>query len=151
TKAEEVMEWLHEISSTSSFGIKTTEAPHYRRVAIQQAEDSHKSQGRPRITAGDGFAFISHTGEVFPSGFLPQSAGNVRNQSIVDIYRNSELFLDLRDPDNLKGKCGVCKYRQVCGGSRSRAFATTGDPLASDPLCAYIPPAFDDGVQIQEM
>jgi radical SAM protein with 4Fe4S-binding SPASM domain len=82
---------------------------------------------------------VSHTGDVYPSGFLPQKAGNVRSESIVDIYRDSDLFRSLRDPDALRGKCGACEYRHVCGGSRSRAFAYTGDPLEADPLCAYTP------------
>jgi len=72
-----------------------------------------------------------------------QSAGNVRETSVVDIYRNSELFERLRDPDELSGKCGACEFRFVCGGSRSRAFVTTGDPMASDPLCAYVPEGYD--------
>ncbi|MDY7083137.1 MAG: TIGR04053 family radical SAM/SPASM domain-containing protein [Halobacteria archaeon] len=145
-RAEGVMEWLHEVSNEADFGIKTTEAPHYRRVVIQNAEDDEGTEPpndaigrRTGITAGDGFAFVSHTGEVFPSGFLPLSAGNVRDESVVEIYRDSRLFDELRDPDALKGKCGVCEFRNVCGGSRSRAYAYTGDPLESDPLCAYVP------------
>ena len=146
-RAERVMEWLLEVSDSAPFGVKTTEAPHYRRVAIQRGRGSTGS-GKPApddigrrtgITAGNGFAFVSHTGDVYPSGFLPQKAGNVRSESIVDIYRDSDLFRSLRDPDALRGKCGACEYRHVCGGSRSRAFAYTGDPLEADPLCAYTP------------
>lgn len=150
TRAEGVMEWLCEVQSTSSFGVKTTEAPHYRRVALQQQADSEDpgpgSDGigrRAGITAGDGFAFVSHLGDVYPSGFLPESAGNVREERLVDLYRNSELFERLRDPDSLRGKCGACPYRHVCGGSRSRAYAHTGDPLESDPLCAFVPDGYD--------
>jgi len=91
------------------------------------------------VNDGNGFVFISHTGEVFPSGFLPISAGNVRKQSLVEVYRHSPLFTDLRDPDKLKGKCGVCEFRRVCGGSRARAYALSGDYLASDPSCIYQP------------
>ena len=91
------------------------------------------------VNDGNGFVFISHTGEIFPSGFLPISAGNVRKQSLVEVYRHSPLFTDLRDPDKLKGKCGVCEFRRVCGGSRARAYALSGDYLASDPSCIYQP------------
>ncbi|HZW04598.1 MAG TPA: TIGR04053 family radical SAM/SPASM domain-containing protein [Anaerolineaceae bacterium] len=94
------------------------------------------------INAGDGFVFISLFGEVFPSGYLPLSAGNVRRQSLKDIYQQSNLFQALRDKDGLKGRCGQCEYRYVCGGSRSRAFAMTGDHLAEEPFCAYQPGSF---------
>jgi radical SAM protein len=159
--AERVMEWLGAVATDAPFGVKTTEAPHYRRVALQRGSDTGGaspagggSGGSPEdppddigrrggITAGDGFAFVSHVGEVYPSGFLPESAGNVRETSIVDVYRNAPSFRALRDPDALGGKCGACEFRQVCGGSRSRAFAYTGDPLAADPLCAYRPESYD--------
>jgi radical SAM protein len=150
TQAESVMEWLCEIQSEVPFGIKTTEAPHYRRVALTQQADSEDagpaSDGigrRTGITAGDGFAFVSHIGDVYPSGFLPESAGNVREEHLVTLYRESELFQRLRDSDALKGKCGACPYKNVCGGSRSRAYAHTGDPLESDPLCEFIPEEYD--------
>jgi radical SAM protein with 4Fe4S-binding SPASM domain len=87
--------------------------------------------------------FVSHRGEVFPSGFLAVSAGNVRRDSLVDVYRNSELFRVLRDPHMREGKCGACEYVHVCGGSRSRAFALTGDYLAEDPRCVYIPKHYE--------
>ncbi|NHN42766.1 TIGR04053 family radical SAM/SPASM domain-containing protein [Halorubellus sp. JP-L1] len=147
-RAESVMEWLHDRRGTAPFGIKTTEAPHYRRVGLQRREDRVREDAddgpsgtrrRAGIVAGDGFAFVSHTGDVYPSGFLPKAAGNVRDDDVVDVYRNADLFEALRDRSRLSGKCGVCEYRHVCGGSRSRAFATTGDPLASDPLCSYVP------------
>jgi len=139
-RAERVMEWLHGVSDKKSFAIKTTEAPHYRRVGAQLERSSSRRGG---VTAGDGFAFVSHTGELYPSGFLPVSAGNVRKDSVVELYRDAELFERLRDKDALKGKCGACEYRAVCGGSRSRAYATTGDPFGSDPLCAYVPNGYD--------
>ncbi|QHS16565.1 TIGR04053 family radical SAM/SPASM domain-containing protein [haloarchaeon 3A1-DGR] len=147
-RAEAVMEWLQAVADEERFGVKTTEAPFYRRVGLQGATDeSHttasSSPRRAGITAGRGFAFVSHTGEVYPSGFLPESAGNVRDRSVVDVYRNADLFEELRDPDAYRGKCGACEYRHVCGGSRSRAYATTGDPLASDPLCPYVPEGYD--------
>lgn len=158
-EADAVMAWLDEVSDEEPFGLKTTEAPHYRRVSMQRqrarADENGKDDGsdggppaqgikrRGGIVAGDGFAFVSHTGEVFPSGFLPESAGNVRQRPVTELYRESELFRNLRDRDTLTGKCGACPYRHVCGGSRSRAFATTGDPFASDPLCPYVPDDYD--------
>jgi len=94
------------------------------------------------INSGNGFVFVSVRGEVFPSGFLPISGGNVRNETLVDIYRNSQLFKELRDPSLYEGRCGVCEFVGVCGGSRSRAFALTGDPLAEEPFCNYQPCSF---------
>ncbi|MEM4782092.1 MAG: radical SAM/SPASM domain-containing protein, partial [Halalkalicoccus sp.] len=112
----------------------------YRRVVLQSGGELNRRAG---ITAGDGFAFVSHTGEVYPSGFLPESAGDVRETAVTDVYREAPLFRRLRDPDALSGKCGACSYRGVCGGSRSRAYAHTGDPLESDPLCAHVPAGYD--------
>lgn len=147
---ERVMEWLCEVQREEAFGVKTTEAPHYRRVALQRRANSEApglgDDGigrRAGITAGDGFAFVSHLGELYPSGFLPVSAGNVREESLVELYRESALFERLRDRDSLRGKCGSCPYRNVCGGSRSRAYAHTGDALESDPLCPFVPPGYD--------
>jgi radical SAM protein len=94
------------------------------------------------INAGQGFVFISHRGAVHPSGFLPLSAGSVRSGRLADIYRASPLFADLRDHGKLAGRCGACEFAPVCGGSRSRAFAVTGDPYAEDPWCAYQPGTF---------
>ncbi|HVS33064.1 MAG TPA: TIGR04053 family radical SAM/SPASM domain-containing protein [Thermoanaerobaculia bacterium] len=91
------------------------------------------------VNEAKGFVFISHIGDVFPSGFLPLKAGNVKKESLVDIYRQSDLFLKLRDSANLKGKCGVCEFRELCGGSRSRAWSMTGDAFESDPICTYQP------------
>jgi radical SAM protein with 4Fe4S-binding SPASM domain len=93
------------------------------------------------VNAGNGFAFVSHLGEIYPSGFLPIAAGNVRRDSLAETYRRSSLFLQLRDADALKGRCGRCEYRFICGGSRSRAFALTGDHLETDPWCGYVPKA----------
>ena len=92
-----------------------------------------------RVNEGRGFLFVSHTGEIYPSGFLPISAGNVRNDSLIDVYRNSALFRDLRDTSKLKGKCGDWEFKEVCSGSRARAYAMTGDYLAEEPFCSYIP------------
>jgi radical SAM protein len=91
------------------------------------------------VNEAKGFVFISHIGDVFPSGFLPLKAGNVKKESLVTLYRESELFRSLRDTKNLKGKCGDCEFRELCGGSRSRAWSVTGDVFASDPICTYQP------------
>ena len=96
--------------------------------------------GRARnVNDGDGFIFISHTGDIYPSGFLPVNAGNIRETDIIDIYRNAPVFRELRDRTLLEGKCGVCGFRDACGGSRARAYAMTGDYLAEEPFCAYEP------------
>ena len=149
-RADSVMEWLHEQADDRPFGIKATEAPQYRRIGIERESDRSSAPTmadgigrRNGIRAGDGFAFVSHTGVVYPSGFLPMTAGSVRETSIVDIYRNADLFERLRDEEEFRGKCGQCEYRQVCGGSRSRAYAYTGDPMESDPLCPYVPDGYD--------
>lgn len=100
--------------------------------------------GRPSkgVNDGDGCCFISHIGEVCPSGFLPLPGGNIRQTSLREIYRSSPLFVDLRDKLKLKGKCGVCNYNSICGGSRARAYAVTGDYLEAEPYCIYEPPAW---------
>jgi radical SAM protein with 4Fe4S-binding SPASM domain len=137
---------IYKLSKTVPFKIKTTEAQHYRRYILQQRKQENPKQtfaegvpGILSINEGRGFMFVSHIGEVQPSGFLPQSAGNVRHASVQDIYRNSELFRQLRDPGNLRGKCGDCEFRELCGGSRARAYAMAGDAFAEDPSCSYIP------------
>jgi radical SAM protein with 4Fe4S-binding SPASM domain len=91
------------------------------------------------VNDGNGFVFVDHLGGIAPSGFLPLVRGNVRRQSLRAVYRDDEVFRRLREPDALRGKCGWCEFRTVCGGSRSRAYAATGSPLAADPLCAYLP------------
>ncbi|MCC6391124.1 MAG: TIGR04053 family radical SAM/SPASM domain-containing protein [Bryobacterales bacterium] len=147
---EEVFAFLYELSKTAPFDIKTTEAQHYRRYVARQRKAERRSgdarhappdviQRQAGINDGKGFVFVSHTGEIYPSGFLPISAGNVRRDSLVEVYRHSPLFRTLRNADNLHGKCGECEYRNLCGGSRSRSFALTGDYLAEDPRCVYIP------------
>jgi radical SAM protein len=94
------------------------------------------------VNAGRGFVFVSRDGTVYPSGFLPHPAGSVRDEPLTRIYRNSPLLASLRDPDLLHGRCGSCEFRTVCGGSRSRAFAVAGDPLAEEPWCSYQPGSF---------
>lgn len=118
----------------------------YLRGRLSELDITARGDGlrRPplKVSAARGFVFISHTGDVYPSGFLPNPAGNVRQQSLPDIYRSSDLFLTLRDPDAPPGRCGRCEFRHVCGGSRPRAFGATADLLADDPLCAYVPGSF---------
>jgi radical SAM protein len=155
---EEVFAKIHQLSKKAGFDIKTTEAQHYRRYALQQKVADRKAGivsdsplrvedaiGRaPRgLNDGKGFVFISHKGEVFPSGFLPTSAGSIRSQSLADIYRNSPLFRALRDTSNLEGKCGACEFKEICGGSRARAYALTGNPYSQEPCCSYVPRGFD--------
>jgi radical SAM protein len=167
-EVEQVMWWLHEVSGVVP--VKTTEAPHFRRIAIQRAENplgaapagalleelrrrttvrtppsparsgpSGRSRPPLDVNAGRGFAFIDHVGTVQPSGFLPLPVGSVAERPFSSIYREAPLFLALRDPDALGGRCGRCEFRTVCGGSRSHAFAVSGNPLAEDPACSYEP------------
>lgn len=153
---EEVMNWLYDHAGKEPFDVRTTAGMHYRRVAIQRSREASVNGAAravrgagfaadslgmsPRgVNDGDGFAFIDHLGNVCPSGFLQVPAGNVRERPLAEIYRESPLFLALRDRSLLRGKCGRCEYRQVCGGSRARAYAMTGDYLASDPSCSYVP------------
>ncbi|ADU51616.1 Radical SAM domain protein [Thermaerobacter marianensis DSM 12885] len=131
---EAVYHWLADLEGRVPFAIKTTEAPAYRRVLVQ-----HGRPLRPAIGDGKSFCFVSHTGAVYPSGFLPLAAGNVRMAPLARTYRESPLFRALRDPAQLKGKCGRCPFKALCGGSRARAYAMTGDPLAEEPTCAYEP------------
>ena len=114
------------------------------RRAIVGATVLPRERGRaPRgLNDGKGFVFISHKGEVFPSGFLPLSAGSIREQPLETIYRESSLFRNLRDVSQLEGKCGACEFKQICGGSRARAYALTGNPLGEEPCCAYVPKGY---------
>ena len=145
---EAVFAKLYAASKRVRFHIKTTEGQHYRRYVLQQHAQAAQSMtaiadliahAPSGVNDGKGFVFVSHTGEVYPSGFLPLSAGNILWEPLADIYRNSPLFLSLRDVSQLKGKCGRCEFQDVCGGSRARAFALTRDPLAEEPCCSYIP------------
>ncbi len=163
---EMVFEKLYRTAAQVKFDIKTTEAQHYRRFLLQRrAEEKRRgettlrtqvpaAQAFPAALGGDGiaraprglndgkgFVFVSHVGEVFPSGFLPLAAGNVRRQRLAELYRESPLFRRLRDTAQLKGKCGVCEFKEICGGSRARAFAMTGDVMAEEPCCVYQPRA----------
>jgi AdoMet-dependent heme synthase len=170
-EVEDVMHWLHDISH--HLPVKTTEAPYYRRVAIQRARGgaagtpergalweeltartrelmgagTGERRARPPmdVNAGRGFVFIDHLGTVQPSGFLPIAVGSVRERPLREIYRDAPLLRALRDPSGFGGRCGRCEYREVCGGSRSRAYAATGDPLAEDPTCLYEPAGSEAG------
>ena len=127
---EQILRWL--ASTDFPFHVRTVEAPQYRRVRAQLGLDVV-----PGVTDGNGFCFISHVGDVQPSGFLPVTAGNVRQQPASHWYRNSHLFTSLRDPSQLGEPCGSCGFAKICGGSRARAWAATGNPLAGDPTCEF--------------
>ncbi|MBM7659128.1 radical SAM protein [Sporolactobacillus spathodeae] len=153
-KHEAVMHWAFNMQEHVPYIISTTEGQFYRRVVYQE-NAKRREQGlapighhqddlakAPRGTNdGNGFVFIGHTGDVQPAGFLPIQCGNVKETPLPEIYRNHPVFQALRDPDSTKGKCGVCEFRFVCGGSRSRAYALTGDYKAAEPYCVYIPKA----------
>ena len=156
---EDTFNWMYDLSKSAPFDVRTTAAQHYRRVVIERTRAELGRDGaihqaltgagysfqdglnRPQqgVNDGKGFCFISHIGEVCPSGFLQLSAGNVRETPIAELYRNSKLFRELRDPSLLKGRCGQCEYRRVCGGSRARAWALTGDYLGEESRCVYRP------------
>jgi radical SAM protein len=165
-QCEKIFDLLHRVQKKAGYLVKVTEAPHYRRYVIQaeRREAGHATRP-PRgmavdlpeqltrtegpghtiglapqgVNSGNGFLFVSHRGEIFPSGFLPLAAGNVRRDRIESVYRDAPVFRQLRSPEQFKGICGECEFNKVCGGSRSRAYALTGDYMASDPWCAYQP------------
>ncbi|MDO8944742.1 MAG: radical SAM protein [Desulfobacterales bacterium] len=141
---EELFVKLAHLSAKVPYDIKTTEGHHFRRVILQQLHDEKALQKRAPIGINDGkgFVFVSHIGEIQPSGFLPLTGGNVRKDELIEVYRNSEIFRNLRNSNLLKGKCGVCEYRDICGGSRARSYALTGDYLGEEPLCAYVSPNY---------
>jgi radical SAM protein len=164
SECERLFEVIYDLQKKGDFIVKVTEAPHYRRhVAQRELKESGRS-ARPdgqatmpdRLTqsegpghtvglaprgvnSGKGFLFVSHLGEIFPSGFLPVKVGSVREMSLAQAYRQTPLFQNLRKPDLLKGRCGRCEFRDICGGSRSRAYGLTGDPFETDPWCSYEP------------
>jgi radical SAM protein len=149
---EELFEklWVH--ARSKPYGIKTTEAHHYRRFVLERMGDpltagKGGNTARPDrvqraplgVNDGRGVMFVSHTGRVQPSGFLPVVCGVYPDKSIVDIYQHSETMVRLRDKSLLRGKCGLCEYKSVCGGSRARAYAVSRDILGSEPDCIYLP------------
>jgi radical SAM protein with 4Fe4S-binding SPASM domain len=168
---ESLFHWLYELSRSAPFDITPREGYHYRRVLLQRraaelgvpvtdllreaqerswtpAQVASSPQATKIVRAplgvndGKGIVFISHTGDVQPSGFLNLVGGNIRSRTLADIYRNSDVFMRVRDYTQLEGKCGVCEFKSICGGSRSRAYALTGDPMRSDPFCVYRPEAW---------
>ncbi|HVO99327.1 MAG TPA: TIGR04053 family radical SAM/SPASM domain-containing protein [Bryobacteraceae bacterium] len=147
-EAEKLMGWIHQTSRQAAFTVSTTEAPSFRRVALEKMREAGmtgeqiRKSGATRsygIRDGHGIMFVSNTGDICPAGFLPLPVGNVRKDNVVEMYRDSPLFRQLHDPTQFEDRCGVCDYRTLCGGSRSRAFSATGNPLASDPLCLFDP------------
>ncbi len=144
------------LDSAGNLQMKVTCGPHYERVIREQglyqmrSKAGHKGvsvPGRHRhggssrgCLAGLGVLFVGHQGDVFPCGYLPVNCGNVLTEPLSDIWYNSQDLARMRDSGRLEGKCGVCGYRQVCGGCRGRAYAETGNYMAEEPFCAYIPP-----------
>lgn len=148
-ETETTLGWVARQSGGWPFVTTTTEAPHYRRIVVQQFRAAGRSGEEIRrapvargfgVRDGSGIMFIAANGDVTPSGFLPMVIGNVRRTSPLTVYRDDAVFQALRHPQNFHGRCGVCEFHALCGGSRSRAWAATGDVLGSDPLCAWQPP-----------
>lgn len=140
-QVEQVLERLYAVATTAPFDVKTTEGHHYRRIVVQHERSTGRMTKRAPIGIRDGrgVAFIAHNGGISPSGFLPVDAGNIRTDSLAEVYRKSPLFVNLRDSSRLTGKCGRCEFRNLCGGSRARALGVHGDVFAEDPLCNWEP------------
>ncbi len=163
---ERVLHWFYERSKTSTLDLKATCAPHYFRVRAQRIVEERRRgdystsfvapgtqrhaapdpAGGPPLSAmtrgclaGTAVCFISNAGDVYPCGYLPVSAGNVRRQPFGEIWQKAPVFQALRDLDALGGKCGVCRYKAICAGCRARAYSATGDYLAGEPFCLYEP------------
>ena len=139
-RAEALLQWVSTLGGRPGSGkpvVTTTEAPHLRRITSQQhrGPSSHGAG----IRDGNGIMFISHVGDICPSGFLEITTGNVRVDDVVDVYRTSDLFRQLRAPELFADRCGRCEFHFVCGGSRARAYASSGNPLGQDPLCEHVP------------
>ena len=142
---ENTLGFICRLASESKLEIKPTDAPQYQRIIRQQCGDA-ACRGKGCL-AGTGFAFVGHTGDVQPCGYFEFRAGNIREKPFPEIWRDAKVFADLRIPDLLKGKCGLCEYRSVCGGCRARALAASGDYLAEEPFCAHVP----DRVLLKEL
>ena len=145
---EKVLNWFYDFRKTTTMHLKATCAPHYYRIMRQRAgidglAVTPENFGMDAMTrgclGGTGFCFISHTGQVQPCGYLELDCGNVRDAPFPEIWRSSRHFLEFREPAAYAGKCGSCEYHKVCGGCRARAYSLTGDHLAQEPLCTYIP------------
>lgn len=161
TDTEIVLNQLYDVLEKGWFDVKTTEAHHFRRIILQRRGVSPEQLLRGEVSKQDiplmrvargvsdgrGFVFISHTGEVCPSGFLPLAGGNVKSLPLADIYQHSPLFMHLRDANSLQGKCGKCEYRYFCGGSRARGYALTGNVMGADPFCSYQPQEQEDALE----
>lgn len=161
---ERVLNWMYDKSKIGQIHLKATCAPHYFRVMRQRAAHEHvrvvatHAHGKPHgpghnhemaamtkgCLAGSAICFVSHTGEVFPCGYLPVSAGNVKRQSIADIWENAHVFQQLRDVDQLEGKCGLCEFKRICLGCRARAYYATGNYMDEEPFCVYEPKRMRD-------
>ena len=156
---EEILSWLAGVQATNPVHIQVTCAPHYQRILRQTGCAPAPSGGHPGShpgghpkgrSAGGGclggtaFAFISAAGKVAPCGYLPLEAGDVREGGFAKVWRESPLFIELRDRANLSGRCGACEYRKVCGGCRARAYALSGDHLAEEPYCTHVPRRAED-------
>ncbi|MFH2100336.1 MAG: SPASM domain-containing protein, partial [Pseudomonadota bacterium] len=146
---EDTLNWFYDQRDKVPLVLKATCAPHYYRILRQRAREegrpvTFETHGLDAVTrgclGGTAFCFVSHTGIVQPCGFLDLPCGDVKETPFDEIWRGSGIFANLRDPNRLKGKCGKCEYRKVCGGCRARAFEATGDYLAEEPLCSYQPP-----------
>ena len=146
---ERVLNWFYDQQKTAKIQLKATCAPHYFRIMRQRAKkegieisvDTHGYEAMTKgCLGGTGFCFVSSIGEVYPCGYLPVLAGTIKEQDFKDIWDNAKVFNDLRDTGKLKGKCGICGYREVCSGCRARAYAATGDYMAEEPYCIYVPP-----------
>ena len=152
---EKILNWFYDREKEGVLELKATCAPHYHRVRKQREVEERRAGGPPAASpllarshrggagclAGTGVCFISHRGEVFPCGYLPLKAGDLRTQSFAEVWEESPVFAVLRDPDSLKGKCRLCEFRKLCLGCRARAYAATGDFLSEEPVCAYRPRA----------
>jgi AdoMet-dependent heme synthase len=148
TEYEETLNWFYDQKEKTPLQLKATCAPHYYRILRQRAGKDGKTvtfqtHGLDAVTrgclGGTGFCFISHRGIVQPCGFLDINCGDITRESFVDVWKSSKIFKHLRNFDELKGKCGACEYKKVCGGCRARAYEATGDYLAEEPLCSYLP------------
>jgi len=154
---EQMMVRICELDVLDKLQVKVTCGPHYERVVRQQGLHRFRGQtgnpggavpGRPAhggasrgCLAGLGVLFVGHRGNVFPCGYLPIECGNVQKQTLADIWCNSPDLARMRNSGALEGKCGICGYRQICGGCRGRAYAETGNYMAEEPFCVYVPPA----------
>lgn len=150
---ERVLRWAYYAQEeTQDIHFKPTDAPHYYRIIRQEAKKQGKKITREEYgldamtrgcLGGITFCFISHVGDIQPCGYFDMQLGNVKEQPFSRIWTESKVFNDLRDYSLLKGKCGACEYRAVCGGCRARALSVTGDYLAEEPYCAYVPEGWE--------